>query len=186
MEARVSGPRPRVAVRPFADVYRDEVWAVYGFIGYRVRSRELAEDLTQETFVKALRAYRRYDPSRASEKSWLLSIARNVVIDSARRAAGPAESELEPAIEAGAAALMSPGPEESARGLTRDEELQAALRTLPPREREILALRFGGDLKGREIAQLTGLSLANVQQILSRSLRKLREELIEGEGWPSA
>jgi RNA polymerase sigma factor (sigma-70 family) len=48
---------------------------------------------------------------------------------------------------------------------------------LPEREREIIALRFGGDLTGPEIAALTGLSLANVQQILSRSLRPLREDL---------
>jgi RNA polymerase sigma factor (sigma-70 family) len=56
-------------------------------------------------------------------------------------------------------------------------ELEAALATLPDRQREILALRFGGDLTGPEIAELTGLSLANVQQILSRSLRQLRANL---------
>ena len=45
------------------------------------------------------------------------------------------------------------------------------------RERELIALRFGGDLNGPEIAELTGLTLANVQQILSRSLRRMRAEL---------
>ena len=53
----------------------------------------------------------------------------------------------------------------------------AALATLSQRDREIIALRFGGDLTGPEIAELLGLSLANVQQILSRSLRRLRAEL---------
>ncbi len=47
------------------------------------------------------------------------------------------------------------------------------------RERELIALRFGGELTGPEIAELTGLSLANVQQILSRSLRKIRAKLEE-------
>ena len=56
-------------------------------------------------------------------------------------------------------------------------ELETALATLPDRQREILALRFGGDLTGPEIAELTGLSVANVQQILSRSLRQLRANL---------
>jgi DNA-directed RNA polymerase specialized sigma24 family protein len=45
---------------------------------------------------------------------------------------------------------------------------------LSDRDRELVALRYGGDLTGPEIASLTGLSLANVQQILSRSLRRLR------------
>jgi RNA polymerase sigma-70 factor (ECF subfamily) len=62
---------------------------------------------------------------------------------------------------------------------------------LSAREREIIALRFGGELAGPEIAEVTGLSLANVQQILSRSLRRMRDVLDEnrreqvgGEGSP--
>ncbi|MEA2231827.1 MAG: Sigma-70, region 4, partial [Solirubrobacteraceae bacterium] len=49
------------------------------------------------------------------------------------------------------------------------------------REREIIALRFGGDLTGPEIAEATGLRLANVQQILSRSLRRMRAVIEEAE-----
>jgi RNA polymerase sigma factor (sigma-70 family) len=63
------------------------------------------------------------------------------------------------------------GPEE--RGLG-SAELADALAELTEREREVLALRFGGDLTGAEIAHVLGLSLANVQQITSRALRKLR------------
>jgi RNA polymerase sigma-70 factor (ECF subfamily) len=62
-----------------------------------------------------------------------------------------------------------------------EPELAATLAQLVPRDREVLALRFGGDLNGPEIAAMTGLSPANVQQILSRSLRKLRERLEGGE-----
>jgi len=53
-------------------------------------------------------------------------------------------------------------------------DLEHALAALGDREREILALRFGGDMTGPEIAELTDLSLANVQQILSRTLRRMR------------
>lgn len=60
-----------------------------------------------------------------------------------------------------------------------EPELVEALSTLSPRDREIVALRFGGDLHGPEIAEMTELSLANVQQILSRSLRQLRTVLEE-------
>ena len=61
--------------------------------------------------------------------------------------------------------------------------MATALSRLDRRERGILALRFGGDLKGPEIAELTGLSVDNVHQILSRALRRLRKLLdVEGGG----
>ena len=158
----------------FTRVYEEHVWSVYGFIGYRVAAREQAEDLTQLTFERALKAWHRYDPSRASEQRWLLSIARNVVIDDYRRgrSRGEVVGEID---ESRHAELIAEGPEEGALGL--DPELEAALGSLGDREREIIALRFGGDMTGAEIADLTGLSLANVQQILSRTLRRLRDRL---------
>jgi RNA polymerase sigma-70 factor (ECF subfamily) len=58
-----------------------------------------------------------------------------------------------------------------------DPALAAALEKLSPRERSLIALRFGGDLRGPEIAELTDLSVANVHQILSRALRRLRSLL---------
>ena len=66
------------------------------------------------------------------------------------------------------------GPEEDL-GLSPD--LVAALSRLSRRDRSVLALRFGGDLRTPEIAEVLDLSVANVQQILSRALRKLRREL---------
>jgi RNA polymerase sigma-70 factor (ECF subfamily) len=155
----------------FAAFYDDNVWDVYGFFGYRVRSREQAEDLTQSTFEKALQAWERYDPERASPRTWLLAIARNLLIDHYRQD----RSNLQEPIgdhEDGAAAAWT---EELTLGIEPD--LARALSTLNGRERELIALRFGGDLNGPEIAEITGLTLANVQQILSRSLRRLRTEL---------
>ena len=61
-----------------------------------------------------------------------------------------------------------------------DPELEAALSALGERERELIALRSGADLCGPQIAAVTGLSVANVQQILSRCLRRLRAELEPG------
>jgi RNA polymerase sigma-70 factor (ECF subfamily) len=58
-----------------------------------------------------------------------------------------------------------------------EPELAHALDELADRDREVLALRYGADLSGPEIAALTDLSLANVQQIISRSLRRLRSTL---------
>jgi RNA polymerase sigma-70 factor (ECF subfamily) len=163
--------------RSFARLYEEHIWHVYGYVAYRVNSREQAEDLTQATFERALKAWRRYDPSRASEQTWLLSIARNVVIDGYRRNRVRVET-LDEVDEREHPDLISPGPEPE---LGLSPELEAALQSVSQRDREVIALRFGGDMSGSEIAELMDLSLANVQQILSRSLRKMRERL-EGAG----
>lgn len=165
--------RDEAARERFAAVYDDHIWDVYGFIAYRVRTREEAEDLTQLAFERALRAWAGFDPQRASVKTWLLAIARNALIDHYRRDRSGRQEPIEG--EVGEAALGSIEPEE--KGLGPSPELEGALATLGGRDREIIALRFGGDMTGAEIAELTGLTLANVQQILSRSLRALRGEL---------
>jgi RNA polymerase sigma factor (sigma-70 family) len=155
--------------------YDEHVWHVYGFFAYRVGTRADAEDLTQRTFERALRAADRYDPARAAPATWLLAIARNLLIDHYR-------SSRQDAVDADAIPddwLGTTGGPENDLGL--DPELAEALGRLGQREREIIALRFGGDLIGPEIAELTGLTLANVQQILSRSLRNLRRWLEEPE-----
>jgi RNA polymerase sigma-70 factor (ECF subfamily) len=160
-------------VEQFARLYDEHVWTVYGFFGYRLGSREDAEDLTQLTFERALKAWGRFDPARAGVGTWLLAIARNQLIDYHRADRSdriePLGDGLTPEYEPAA------GLPDAALGL--DPDLEAALDRLDDRERELLALRFGGDLNGPEIAGLTGLTLANVQQILSRTLRRLRYEL---------
>jgi RNA polymerase sigma-70 factor (ECF subfamily) len=156
---------------PFADVYDAHIWDVYGFFGYRLSSREEAEDLTQATFERALRAWSRYDPERASPRTWLLAIASNLLIDHFRRGRG----DLPPELIAEAELRERHGAESASLGV--DPDLAAALGCLTDQQRQVIALRFGGDLNGPEIAELTGLSLANVQQVLSRSLRRLRAEL---------
>lgn len=157
----------------FATVYDEHVGQVYGFLAYRLADKASVEDLTQVVFERALRAWPRYDPRRASPGTWLIAIARNVLIDHYR---SRRSNQVEPLDldETGARMPHVDAPELPAEPAP---ELHAALWTLSERDREILALRFGADLSGPEIAELTELSLGNVQQILSRSLRKLRDEL---------
>jgi RNA polymerase sigma factor (sigma-70 family) len=170
-----------VGARPgkpeFVDVYDSEVFEVYGFLAYRLRSREQAEDLTQATFERALGAWPRFDPSRASPRTWLLAIARNLLVDHHRRGRDRREQLVDPTDQAGQEAG---GAHAEFQPAGPSPDLQVALEALDDRSRELIALRFGADLTGPEIAELTGLSLANVQQILSRSLRSLRDELDPG------
>jgi RNA polymerase sigma factor (sigma-70 family) len=169
--AAARGEQSRRAAREeVAELYEEHVWGVYGFFGYRVASRNDAEDLTQLTFERAMRAWGRFDPDRASARTWLMSIANNLLIDHYRRDRTTRQEPIEDHLSR--RELISEDPE-----LGLSPKLAAALEELGERERELIALRFGGELTGPEIAELTGLSLANVQQILSRSLRKVRAKL---------
>lgn len=128
-------------------------------------------------FEHALKAWPRFDESRARPGTWLLAISHNVLIDHYRRDRSATQDPIGEEGVGEAVGLRIEGPEQD---LGVAPELARALEQLTDREREILALRFGGDLSGPEIARVADLSLANVQQILSRSLRKLRS-LLEGE-----
>ncbi len=135
-------------------------------------SRADAEELTQQAFERALRAWDRFDPRRASQTTWLLAIARNLLIDHYRAAGAQAPSVPLHDVDPGELPSAEARPQ-----VGIDPALASALGALSDREREILALRYGGELTGPEIAQLMDLSLANVQQITSRALRRLRSAL---------
>jgi len=145
------------------------MWQVHGFFAYRTGSRADAEELTQETFERAFKAWARFDPQRAALRTWLMAIARNLLIDHFRSRVTYREVALTEAVDSYADAQCA--------SLGLDPALARALALLGDREREIIALRFGGDLSGPQIAAVTGMTVANVAQILSRSLRRLRAAL---------
>lgn len=157
----------------FLEAYDEHVERVFGYLAYRLSSRADAEDLTQATFERAYRNWDRFDPSKASIKRWLMSIAHNALVDHSRRKGSrPRERDLDALTERG----MEP-THEPELGTGVGAELEAALGRLSLREREVIALHFGGDLKGRQIAAILGLRTDNVHQILSRAQRKLRAQL---------
>lgn len=152
-------------------VYREQLRAVYAFHAYRV-PQAVAEDLTQATFERVVRHWSRFDPAVASERTWVLAIARNVQIDHFRRQAHrkAVSTDEHPALLDALTETRDP----LAVALSH-EGLVGWLGQLGEREREVVALRFGADLSAREVAEMTGLSEANVHQVASRALRKLRK-----------
>jgi RNA polymerase sigma-70 factor (ECF subfamily) len=171
---RRSGRETAVRVHPsasmtFTEAFDAHIRDIYTFFTYRLGSRRDAEDLTQTTFERAFRSWGRYDPARASVRTWLLAIARNLLIDYQRARPQRRERPIEDGWDVAA-------PDERP-DLGLDPALAAALQCLNEREREVIALRFGGDLSGPEIAAVTRLSVANVHQLMSRALRRLRVEL---------
>jgi RNA polymerase sigma-70 factor, ECF subfamily len=155
----------------FERLYEEHAQALYGFLAYRTGNPVLAEDLLADTFEKALRARRRFDPRRGSEKTWLYSIALNALRDHLRRrAAGERATEQ--------LAVGAPGVADDAEeSLGRHDELTQALLTLTEEEREVVALRYGADLTVPEIAKLKKEKLTTIEGRVYRALRKLRERL---------
>ena len=147
-------------------VYKEELPRVYNFFRYRVGNRATAEDLTSLAFEKAWRARSRYRQERAAVSTWILVIARNVAIDYFRRA------RLEVPLDDAHAELET--PETTAVRRSELQRLGTLLGGLPPRERELLALKFGAAATNRAIAKLTGLSESNVGTILHRTIAELR------------
>ena len=163
------------AGRDFVSVYEEHVWDVYGYLAYRLPLRADAEDLTQLTFERAFRAWNRYDERRASVRTWLLAIAKNALTDHHRRDRSQLTRSLSG--EGVDETQLPSSPALDPTTLGPDPELARALARLTDREREVIALRFGGDLNGPQIADILGISVANVQQISSRALRSLRRQL---------
>jgi RNA polymerase sigma-70 factor (ECF subfamily) len=155
----------------FERLYEEHARPLLAFLTYRTGNRPLAEDVLADTFERVLKARRRFDPRKASEKTWLYSIALNVLRDSARRQA--AESR---ALERSVPVPAHEG--RTAVELVDDRDsLARAMEGLSEEERESVALRYGADLTVPEIARLTGEKLTTVEGRVYRALRKLREEL---------
>ena len=154
----------------FERIYAEHAQALFGFLAYRTGDRSLAEDLLADTFERAYSARSRFDRRRASEKTWLYSIALNLVRDHHRRRAAEGR-----ALESVGARATEQAPELDR--LEARDVLGRALATLSPEERDAVALRFGADLTVPEIARLTGHPLTTVEGRVYRALRKLREEL---------
>ncbi len=155
----------------FERLYAEHAQALYGFLSYRTGDRVLAEDLLADTFERALRARRRFDPRKASEKTWLYTIALNCLRDHARRRAAEGR-----AVER-MAATSSPGATIDFEKIADRDLVSRSLNVLSEEEREAIALRFGAELTVPEIAKLTGERLTTVEGRVYRALRKLREAI---------
>jgi RNA polymerase sigma factor (sigma-70 family) len=166
--------------RELRRTYRQNVRAVYAFLACSVPPAT-AEDLTSETFERVVRSWSSYDASRASERTWILAIARNLLTDHFRRQREQVSVDDNPALVAESAA--------SDRGIQRvldADELRSWLSLLGDREREIVALRYAADQSAARIGAMLGLSEANVHQILSRTLRRLRDVATTSRTTPEA
>jgi RNA polymerase sigma-70 factor, ECF subfamily len=149
----------------FASVVDAELDAVHRYLVFLTGNRAVAEDLTGETFEKAFRSWRRFDPRRGTARAWLCRIARSAALDYFRSEERRRRRE-----------------ERYARGAPQVEglelgasALEAALAQLSPAEREVVALRVLLDLDGPTAARVLGISPTACSTRLSRALKRLEE-----------
>jgi RNA polymerase sigma-70 factor (ECF subfamily) len=156
-------------VGAFNGIVRTHHQRVFNFLYQMTRQRQDAEDLTQQTFIKAFDHLAGFDPRRPLI-NWILTIARNNALNHFRAA-----KKWEPVPEHTAAA--GPSPARSAEERDRTDSLWARARAvLSQREFEILWLRFAEDLSVEETARVVGLTQTHVKVLVYRARQALLKE----------
>src|SRR3989440_7080545 len=149
----------------FSAVAESELDSVHRYLLFLTGNRAVAEDLTGETFERAFRRWRRFDPGRGTPRAWLCRIARSTALDHFR--AEERRRRREDRFAHGVAVVdeteLGPGP------------LEAALAQLSPAEREVVALRVLLELDGPTAARVLGISATACSTRLSRALKRLEE-----------
>src|SRR5438309_8438760 len=146
-------------IPPFERFYESHNGEVLAFLRRRA-GRDRADDLFQETFLRALHAYGRLEHGEHL-RAWVLTIAANAVVDAVRRERPTAELAADPASEDERPAV---------------EELAPLTDGLPPKERAAVVLRYGYDLDYDEIGGALETSEAAARQAASAGVRRLRKE----------
>ena len=151
--------------------------SVYRFVYYRVGSVALAEDLTAETFFRALRAMGSFRWQGKDFGAWLMTIARNLTTDHFKSGRTRLEHVVD---DMSAHDEQTDGPEGSVLASIANEALLAALTELPHEQQECLIMRFLQGLSIAETAKVLGRSDGAVKQLQLRGVRNLAKLLPEG------
>ena len=147
---------------------------VYNYTYYRVNSQEVAEDLTSQIFEKIMCKMDTYIKEKAKFEIWLFAIARNTINDYFRKQKKHKLISLDSILD-----LVSKdrGPEDLIINKETNNKLLKALNVLEGKERNIIAYKFGANLKNTEIAKILDISESNVGVKLHRIMKKLKTEL---------
>jgi RNA polymerase sigma-70 factor (ECF subfamily) len=168
----------RRSAEGFAALYDCYAPRVYTYIRYRVDDIPTAEDLTAQAFEQVLVHLPRFRPEKAPFGAWLFGIVRHTVSHYRRVQKRQHWLSLDMLLHR---ASDAPVPEAEAISNETHRQLLHAVAGLSERERDLIALKFAGEMSNRQIARLTGLSESNVGVVLYRSLRRLRSMLDEQE-----
>ncbi|EHJ01600.1 RNA polymerase, sigma-24 subunit, ECF subfamily [Clostridium sp. DL-VIII] len=162
----------------FAEIFELYYKRLYNYTYYRVNSHEAAEDITIQVFEKVMIKFHTYINEKSKFEVWIFTIARNTINDYFRKQKRHKIISIDNIIN-----LISrdKGPEDLMLKRERNNNLMDALSILDAKERNIVAYKFGANLKNVEIAKILKISESNVGVKLHRIMKKLKSEM-EKEG----
>ncbi|MCC7447708.1 MAG: sigma-70 family RNA polymerase sigma factor [Anaerolineae bacterium] len=158
----------------FAALFREHYPRIYRYVRYRVNDDTAAEDLTAEIFERAYRYRDTYDPARSAFSTWITQIAHNWVNNHLVGQDRRERHEVEPGEDMEAIEATEALPESQVIHREAVQRLLDCLKGLAARDRQIIALRFGSDVRNKDIAEQLGLKEKTVSVILLRALERLR------------
>lgn len=155
----------------FGTLYDRYIRRVYDFIYYKTMHKETAEDLTSQTFMKALKQIRQYDTGKGVFSAWLYRIARNTVFDHYRA--------QRPTLDIDDVWDLSSGDdvERDAHVSLQLSEVQEYIAQLKPEQRDIVIMRVWSGLSYQEIADVLGKTEGACKMIFSRTMKELRQAM---------
>lgn len=156
---------------------------VYGLLYRLTRSRDAADDLVQETFLRMVRTIVRYEDSGKFE-AWLFRIAANLARDHARRgrrrgSVASLDGKLDADVTDQLLSVSAREPPEPAADDEESRRLERCLDRLSPQDREVLLLRHFSELSFKEIAEILGVPLGTALARAHRALERLRNEMCQ-------
>ena len=166
----------RVAERDreaFDELYRRYTRPLLGLALRRLGDRGRAEDALQDAFAAVWRSAGSYDPARGAGAAWLYTVARNAIVDGARR-------RLEPPADAPETAASVAGPDEHAEAAWLAWRVHRAIEELPEHERKVIELAYWGEQSQSEIAEFLHVPLGTVKTRTRSGLARLAD-LLDGE-----
>ena len=156
----------------YGEIYKLYQKKIYRFSYYMIQNKELAEDITQNTFIKAWRALPFFSLNKnGTIQAYLFKIARNLTIDYQRKRKEVSLEVIED---------IMPSDENLEEIVARQEEQEIvarSLKTLDEEERQIVVLRYFEDMSYEEISKVVGKNEGAIRVRLHRTLKKLKEEI---------
>jgi RNA polymerase sigma-70 factor (ECF subfamily) len=169
-ETQVHSGSPQLA----EELYREHHEHIFRFIWSRVHDAQLAEDLTGEVFTRMVANLSGFRDRSLPFRAWLYRIARNLIIDQHRR-----ESSAGALADVVEQPISQTSPEEQAETTLTLENVQRALQRIDPEQREVVELRFLGELSLEEVSLVMNKSIPAVKSLQHRGLASLRAHLKE-------
>lgn len=177
--ARAQGDGPDAA-RAMTEIYSQYCNVVFRFVFFRVGSRPLAEDLTSDTFVRAMRRINSFEWRGTDLGAWLVTIARNLVADHFKSARYRLESLTGDVIGAADRAdRPDERPEEITLANLSNARISAAIQELNEEQRQCITLRFMRQYSTEETAQAMGKNVGAIKALQYRAVRTLARLLEE-------